>query len=164
MIVSQIWSVTVDLFLRRFSIYLLIMSQITFGVAPTVMLYSVGFHTPVDQVILIFFVLCGVARLARFNVTADLVPKNTQGKKLYCEGLPISYAALAVSTVIAAYVWMDCTSESIVFRILFRSTFYKFHPAMILVIALGAMMISKRLRFSGGGPLGIPATTITIAR
>ncbi|KIN05457.1 hypothetical protein OIDMADRAFT_63413, partial [Oidiodendron maius Zn] len=53
---------------------------VTFGMAPTIMLYSIGFRTPVDQVVLIFYVLCGVARLARFNVAAHLIPKNAHGK------------------------------------------------------------------------------------
>lgn len=35
------------------------------------------------------FICCGLARLARFNATVALVPKNKAGKANYFEGLPI---------------------------------------------------------------------------
>lgn len=76
-------------------------SQVTFILTPAIMLYSLGFRTPVDQAVLVFWVLCGVARLARFNVSAHLVPKDEQGKALYHVGLAVPYAALIVSTVVA---------------------------------------------------------------
>src|SRR5262249_16008735 len=44
---------------------------ISFGVAPAAIAYAVGLNTLVDQIVLIYFVLCGLSRLARYNVTAD---------------------------------------------------------------------------------------------
>lgn len=35
------------------------------------------------------FICCGLARLARFNATVALVPKDAKGKAAYFEGLPI---------------------------------------------------------------------------
>lgn len=35
------------------------------------------------------FICCGLARLARFNATVALVPKDKAGKSKYFEGLPI---------------------------------------------------------------------------
>ena len=35
------------------------------------------------------FICCGLARLARFNATVALVPKDAKGKAQYFEGLPI---------------------------------------------------------------------------
>ncbi len=141
---------------------MLIPPQITFGVAPTIMLYSIGFRTPVDQIVLIFYVLCGVCRLARFNITADLIPKNEHGKALYYEGVTIPYAALLVSTVVAVSVWMEWTSEDIFFKVFFLGIWCEFHPAIVPVITIGAMMVSKRLKLAAVGPFVIPATTVAI--
>ena len=62
---------------------------ISFGVAPMVLAFAVGFRTYLDTVCLTGFICCGLARLARFNVTAALVPKDASGKARYFEGLPI---------------------------------------------------------------------------
>ena len=44
---------------------------VSFGVAPAAVAFSAGVNTPLDQAILLFFVGCGVSRLARYNVTAE---------------------------------------------------------------------------------------------
>src|SRR5688572_14100714 len=44
---------------------------ISFGVAPAVLGYAIGLRDPLDLAILTVFVICGVSRLARFNVTAE---------------------------------------------------------------------------------------------
>src|SRR5216110_1620788 len=43
---------------------------ISFGVAPAVLGFTLGLRGGWDMVILVFFVVCGISRLARFNVTA----------------------------------------------------------------------------------------------
>ncbi|TBU50897.1 CDP-diacylglycerol-serine O-phosphatidyltransferase [Dichomitus squalens] len=62
---------------------------ISFGVAPALLAFAVGFRTYLDTVILTGFICCGLARLARFNATVALVPKDAKGKAAYFEGLPI---------------------------------------------------------------------------
>lgn len=42
-----------------------------------------------DIFILTTFICCGIARLARFNATVALIPKDKGGKAQYFEGLPI---------------------------------------------------------------------------
>ena len=44
---------------------------ISFGVAPAVLGFAVGLRGGWDVVVLIYFVCCGVSRLARYNVTAE---------------------------------------------------------------------------------------------
>src|SRR5688500_14239924 len=44
---------------------------ISFGVAPAVLAYAAGANGGWDAVALIYFVCCGVSRLARFHVTAE---------------------------------------------------------------------------------------------
>src|SRR5262245_49779882 len=44
---------------------------ISFGVAPAGLAHTVGMTGAGDTVALLYFVACGISRLARFNVTAD---------------------------------------------------------------------------------------------
>src|SRR5437870_10462289 len=44
---------------------------ISFGVAPAAIAYACGMQGLFDRVALLFFVVCGVSRLARYNVTAE---------------------------------------------------------------------------------------------
>ena len=62
--------------------------QISFGVAPALVAFVCGLRTYLDTVVLTGFICCGLARLARFNATVALVPKEN-GKAKYFEGLPI---------------------------------------------------------------------------
>src|SRR5690554_2727182 len=43
---------------------------VSFGVAPAVLGFTLGMRGFWDVVVLVFFVCCGISRLARFNVTA----------------------------------------------------------------------------------------------
>jgi CDP-diacylglycerol--serine O-phosphatidyltransferase len=72
---------------------------ISFGVAPATLaytigkryqkslIYAIGLNTWGDQVILTIFVCCGLARLARFNVTTHNIAQDHTGKSKYFEGI-----------------------------------------------------------------------------
>lgn len=75
------------------------MTQISFGVAPALLAFVVGLRTYLDTVVLTGFICCGLARLARFNATVALVPKDEQGKSRYFEGLPIPSSLGLVSVL-----------------------------------------------------------------
>jgi len=90
---------------------------ITFGIAPAVLAFAWGveFVNPsVDRTTLDYlhragyfvsfiFLLCGAARLARFNIQKNPVPKNPGHKdRKYFVGLPIPAAAAAVAAVVYA--------------------------------------------------------------
>lgn len=61
---------------------------ISFGVAPAVLGFTLGLRGLWDILLLTYFVVCGISRLARFNVTLiDLA--NASGKVKYFEGTPI---------------------------------------------------------------------------
>ena len=70
--------------------------------------FVVGLRTYLDTVILTGFICCGLARLARFNATVALVPKNEGGKAKYFEGLPIpsSLALVGVLSYWAKEGWI----------------------------------------------------------
>ena len=54
--------------------------QISFGVAPAATAFAVGMRSPLDHLLLTYFVLCALTRLARFNVTVSVLPKDETGK------------------------------------------------------------------------------------
>lgn len=62
---------------------------ISFGVGPAVFAYCLGLQSPVAIIILIFFVVCGLLRLARFNVT----------KMKHFEGVPITTSGYIVPLI-----------------------------------------------------------------
>ncbi|HVJ24666.1 MAG TPA: CDP-alcohol phosphatidyltransferase family protein, partial [Burkholderiales bacterium] len=63
---------------------------ISFGVAPAALAFAAGLDGGWDAAALIYFVCCGVSRLARFNVTAEaLSAGSASGKVAYFEGTPI---------------------------------------------------------------------------
>ncbi|KAJ7452488.1 CDP-diacylglycerol-serine O-phosphatidyltransferase [Mycena galericulata] len=72
---------------------------ISFGVAPALLAFVVGLRTYLDTVVLTAFICCGLARLARFNATVALVPKDEAGKAKYFEGLPIPSSLLLVAVL-----------------------------------------------------------------
>ena len=53
---------------------------ISFGVAPAVLGFTLGLRGGWDMLILTYFVVCGVSRLARFNVTAAALADPTRAR------------------------------------------------------------------------------------
>ncbi|KAL8998473.1 MAG: hypothetical protein Q9169_002510 [Polycauliona sp. 2 TL-2023] len=69
--------------------------------SPASAAFALGLRTPLDTLLLSFFVLCGLTRLARFNVTVSTLPKDATGKSKYFEGTPIPTSLCMV----AAMAW-----------------------------------------------------------
>src|SRR4029434_1134660 len=69
---------------------------ISFGVAPAVLGFTLGLRGGWDMLCLTYFVVCGVSRLARFNVTAAALSDSATGKVKYFEGTPIPTSILIV--------------------------------------------------------------------
>src|SRR3954471_18993602 len=70
---------------------------ISFGVAPAVLGFTLGMRGGWDMLILTYFVVCGVSRLARFNVTAVALADEADGKVKCFEGTPIPSSILIVA-------------------------------------------------------------------
>jgi CDP-diacylglycerol--serine O-phosphatidyltransferase len=90
---------------------------ISFGIAPAVLAFAWGIQfvdTPTDWITLeqlrragyffsFMFLLCGAARLARFNITKNPIPKNPgRSDRKYFVGLPIPSAAAPVAAIVYA--------------------------------------------------------------
>ncbi|MDP2020419.1 MAG: CDP-diacylglycerol--serine O-phosphatidyltransferase, partial [Hydrogenophaga sp.] len=74
---------------------------ISFGVAPALIAYGCGMQGLFDRIVLVYFVACGVSRLARYNVTAETLSQG-QDKVKYFEGTPIPTSLVLVMVLFVA--------------------------------------------------------------
>ena len=63
---------------------------ICFGIFPALIGWGLGIRSWIGIVGMVFFVLCGVIRLAYFNVQEEIRQQNTTGRREYYQGLPIT--------------------------------------------------------------------------
>jgi CDP-diacylglycerol--serine O-phosphatidyltransferase len=118
---------------------------ISFGVAPAALAFAAGMSGGWDWVALIYFVCCGVSRLARFNVTAEsLAAGSASGKVPYFEGTPIP-TSVVLTAVLAFAAWQDRLGERL-YGGAWTLGPWELHPLSLLFVASGSMMISKTLR------------------
>jgi CDP-diacylglycerol--serine O-phosphatidyltransferase len=117
---------------------------ISFGVAPAVLGFTLGLRGGWDMAVLTYFVVCGVSRLARFNVTAEALADRTTGKVGYFEGTPIPTSIVIVGVLCAAMLtgridgqlWFGAWQVGPALL----------HPLSLLYAASGSAMISATLR------------------
>ena len=82
---------------RRYGIQLDSLSDVVcFGVLPAAIGFSIGADKIWQIVILVLFALCGLIRLAYFNVTEETRQQQTETKRKSYEGVPITSSALTV--------------------------------------------------------------------
>ena len=91
-----------------------------------------------------FFVLCGLTRLARFNVTVAMVPKDATGKSQYFEGTPIPMSLLMVQ-VMAYWVYKGWTLEQVPMGLWLEGSALEFHPVVAMFVRHGCFMVSKTI-------------------
>jgi CDP-diacylglycerol--serine O-phosphatidyltransferase len=110
---------------------------VSFGVAPASIAFAAGVNTPLDQAILLYFVGCGVSRLARYNITAESLSTRT-GRVEYFEGTPIPTSIVPLGVLMLAF---------------YGGSFYRmsllgveWHAVALLFLVSGSLMISKTLR------------------
>ena len=116
---------------------------ISFGVAPASLAFAAGLNGAWDAVVLVYFVCCGVSRLARYNVTAETMSENT-GKVTYFEGTPIP-TSVVLTAVLAVAAWNDRLGDEIYWGGLTLGP-WELHPLVLLFALSGTLMISKTLR------------------
>lgn len=116
---------------------------VSFGVAPAVLGFTFGLHGLWDTLILIYFVLCGISRLARFNVTAAAL-SGGKGKVKYYEGTPIPTSIIIVGILGIAF-WQNRIDHLILFGS-YRIGPWMLHPLTIIYGISGSLMISSAIR------------------
>ncbi|EYF07795.1 CDP-alcohol phosphatidyltransferase family protein [Chondromyces apiculatus] len=116
---------------------------ISFGVAPAVLGYTLGLRGALDMVALVFFVCCGISRLARYNVTASQL-SDESGKVKYYQGTPIP------SSLILVLILGVLFSTGRVHENLWLGAWQLgpavLHPLSLLFVLSGNAMISATLR------------------
>jgi CDP-diacylglycerol--serine O-phosphatidyltransferase len=110
---------------------------ISFGVAPATIAFGAGLNTIADQIVLMFFAVCGLSRLARYNITADDLATQSGAVK-YFEGTPIPTSVVPLAVLIFAF-WRGN---------LFPAEIAGLHVHWIaaLFAISGSLMISKTIR------------------
>lgn len=107
---------------------------------------ALGLRTPVDALCLVFFVLCGLTRLARFNVTAAVLPHDESGKAHYFEGTPIP-TTLGLDAMMAWWVHNGWVLDEVPFGAWgLQGTWLEVHPVVALFVVHGCLMTSKSIR------------------
>jgi CDP-diacylglycerol---serine O-phosphatidyltransferase len=125
---------------------------ITFGVAPSVLAFTWGFHmlpTAMDPglrqtivqwgaFVCFLFLLCGAGRLARFNISINPLPKNPgrPGRK-YFVGMPIPAAAGVIAAVVHFFSGTPVPNYRVAIM------------WMVLVFLVGLLMVSTWRFWSG---------------
>ncbi len=113
---------------------------ISFGVAPAVIAYGCGMQGLYDRIVLVFFVACGVSRLARYNVTAEKLSEAGERVK-YFEGTPIP-TSLVLVVVLAVAAWQGALHNALWFGSL-EIAGYTLHPLVLMFALSGSLMISR---------------------
>ena len=117
---------------------------ISFGVAPAVLGFTLGLRGGWDMLCLTYFVVCGVSRLARFNVTAAALADTKTGKVKYFEGTPIPTTIAIVGMWAVAFA-LDRTGDRVWFGVVHIGP-WMLHPLALIYVASGSAMISATLR------------------
>ena len=117
---------------------------ISFGVAPAVLGFTLGLRGGWDIVVLTYFVVCGVSRLARFNVTAAALSDPSSGKVKYFEGTPIPSSIVIVMLLGAAFQFRRV--DEALWLGVYQIGPALLHPLVLVYAASGSAMISATLR------------------
>ncbi|MBI4484442.1 MAG: CDP-alcohol phosphatidyltransferase family protein [Acidobacteria bacterium] len=116
---------------------------ISFGVAPAVLGFTLGLRGGWDMLCLTCFVVCGVSRLARFNVTADAPADRETGKVKYFEGTPIPTSIVIVAVLGVAFQ-LGRIDDALWFGA-HQIGSAQLHPLALMYVASGSAMISATL-------------------
>jgi CDP-diacylglycerol--serine O-phosphatidyltransferase len=116
---------------------------ISFGVGPAALGFAAGLQGGWDAAALVYFVCCGVSRLARYNVTAEQLAADESGKVKYFEGTPIP-TSVVLTGLLAWAAWQDRLGERLWGGVLALGP-WELHPLALLFVLSGSLMISKTL-------------------
>ena len=116
---------------------------ISFGVAPAALGFAAGLNGGWDCAILIYFVGCGVSRLARYNVTAEALSEGAD-KVRFFEGTPIPTSVVLVG-ILAIAASQGRLGDAVWGGALTLGP-WVLHPLTLMFGLSGTLMISKTLR------------------
>jgi len=91
---------------------------IAFGVAPAVLLYYYGVNTAVGVVVLVFYVLCALIRLAFFNVLEINRQMHEDGCAKEYRGLPVTSSAILLPLVFLVGLLLPAAVNRVIHHVL----------------------------------------------
>jgi CDP-diacylglycerol--serine O-phosphatidyltransferase len=115
---------------------------LSFGMAPAALGFASGLRGGWDSVGLIYFVCCGVSRLARFNITAETLSAGAD-KVTHFEGTPIPTSVVLVAVLVFA-AWTGQIGAHLYWGVWMIGP-WELHPLALLFVLSGTLMISKTL-------------------
>ncbi|RKP32611.1 CDP-diacylglycerol--serine O-phosphatidyltransferase [Metschnikowia bicuspidata] len=118
---------------------------ISFSVSPAIIAFAIGFRSTLDTLCLAFWVLCGLTRLARFNISTNNIPKDSSGKSQYFEGLPVPTNLVWV-VFMAVLVNKDKILDELPGGYFFEGTPVELHRIALFFVVQGCGEISKSLK------------------
>lgn len=135
---------------KRFGIQIDSLCDIVcFGVGPAIICYCMGMNGIVGVLILMFYVLAGLIRLAWFNVTEECrQDETTENRKCY-QGLPITSMSIALPILVVLRPFLHCD-----FRIALH--------AMVLLVGL-LFVTDFRLKKPGNKTLSVLVGVVAVA-
>jgi len=116
---------------------------VSFGVAPACLARAVGLNGAWDTVALVFFVACGISRLARYNITSEEL-SDESGKVAYYEGAPIT-TSLGLVLLLVVLVALGRVGDNLAGGVV-TVLGGELHPLVLLYVLSGSLMISKTVR------------------
>jgi len=116
---------------------------ISFGVMPAALGFAAGLDGGWDCLLLVYFVCCGVSRLARYNVTAEALSEGADKVK-YFEGTPIP-TSVALVGLLALAAWQGRIGDALWGGAWMLGP-WQLHPLSLVFGLSGSLMISKTLR------------------
>src|SRR6478752_6222493 len=116
---------------------------ISFGIAPAALAFAAGMQGGWDVAALVYFVCCGVSRLARYKATAESL-SGESGKVTHFEGTPVPTSVL-LTALLAVAAWQDRLGDRLWGGAIVLGP-WELHPLALLFVLSGSLMISKTLR------------------
>lgn len=116
---------------------------LSFGLAPAALGFALGLRGALDVTVLLYFVACGVSRLARFNATSELLSDDL-GKVSHFEGTPIPTSVILV--ILLAVLHFCGKLDPVIWLGQWHMGGLILHPLTLLYALSGTAMIST-MRF-----------------
>ena len=116
---------------------------ISFGIGPAALGFAAGLDGGWDALVLVYFVCCGVSRLARYNVTAESLSEGAD-KVAFFEGTPIP-TSVVLTGVLAWAAWQGRIGDQL-WGAVWTIGPWRLHALVLLFALSGTLMISKTLR------------------
>ena len=75
-----------------------------------------------------------------------MLPKDKTGKSQYFEGIPVPFACLTSSAIMATWTSMGLIHDKIPLGTMLTGSILEFHPVALLFVVNGCLMTSKTLK------------------